>query len=339
MNLEYYIQQLLFSFDCVIIPNFGGIVAQHLNASYNSTQHIFYPPKKQLAFNNNLNKSDGLLVNHVALNKNISFSEANNWVELQVSQWKKELSESKKLSIAEVGRFFVDKEANIQFEPAIFINYNPEAFGCLSFHLPSISELTIKQNNKPLPKFVVNPKLKLIKQIGLKKLVPYAVAIPILIAAIYIPAKTDFLIGLKSINYSNLNPFSNPSIVDTKYSERIQTILPKQQDIKFKIPENQEAVTNSNTTTISTPVAKQEQAIEHNNDNIIHLIVGAFSTQENADELVSALNTKGFHAYIQGKSQGGLIRVSCNKFESKSDANAAKSNVKEQGFDAWLLQE
>lgn len=339
MNLEYYIQQLLFSFDCVIIPNFGGIVAQPINASLHSTQHIFYPPKKQLAFNRNLNKSDGLLINHVALNQNLSYDEAAAWVENEVNSWMNELRNNAKLSIAEVGRFLIDKEQNIQFEPASFINYNPDAFGCTSFHFKPVDRQKTSSNTKNIPKFIAIPKVKFEKKGSFKKILAATVAIPILFAAIYIPTSTNLFNKGYQFQYSSFNPFSTANTIQTKYSERIITELPKQYDAKIEIEENTETNKNNKLVESVKSIKVIEPIVSNDTKSKIHLIVGSFATQENANELIATLKSSGYDAYVQGKSASGLIRVSCKLFGSKEEASAAKNNVKQQGLDAWILQE
>jgi len=336
MNLEYYIQQLLFSFDCVIIPNFGGIVAQPIAAALHTTQHVFYAPKKQLAFNKNLDKTDGLLVNHVALNKNISYQEATVWVEQQVQLWINELKESKKISVAEVGRFFIDKDSKVQFEPASFVNYSLDAFGCFSFYAAPVTAELNKSKQKAYPKFLEPTKIKEPRKINFKKFIPYVVALPILAIALYIPTQTNLLKGTH-VNLSSFNPFANNSEFIAKYSERIPVALPS-----METPDFADNTTNRFPSIANAPIANNtvtsKPVIETNSVNKFHLIVGAFATQENANHLVAELNQKGFHAYIQGTSGSGLIRVSCNGFSSKSEATSAKIEAKEKGVDAWLLQ-
>ena len=337
MNLEYYLQQLLFNFDCVIIPNFGGIVAQPIGAAIHTTQHVFYAPKKQLAFNKNLDKTDGLLVNHVALNQNISYQEATDWVELQVQNWKEELKQNNKLSVAEVGRFFVDKESNILFEPASFVNYSFDAFGCASFQATPVSNDKLKAKQKVQPKFVEPTKAKQTRKINFKKLLPFAVALPLLAIGVYIPVQTNLLKGFNA-SFSSLNPFSFSTQTIAKYSERIPVALPNLQLLAIDVDITNNEIANQRNTT-SEPIVASTSVVAIKSNNKFHLIVGAFATQENANQLISELNQKGFHAYVQGTSGSGLIRVSCNGFSNKTEATSAKATAKEQGVDAWLLQE
>ena len=56
MNLATYIKDLLYRYDCVIVPDFGGFVTKRISAKISENTHQFFPPSKQLSFNRNLNK-------------------------------------------------------------------------------------------------------------------------------------------------------------------------------------------------------------------------------------------------------------------------------------------
>ena len=63
VNVDKSISELLYQFDCVIIPDFGGFVANYAGAKIQPIQNTFTPPSKQISFNRNLTSNDGLLAN------------------------------------------------------------------------------------------------------------------------------------------------------------------------------------------------------------------------------------------------------------------------------------
>ena len=73
MTLATYINDLLYRYDCVIVPDFGGFVTNRIGAKVNNYTHTFTPPKKQITFNKLLKHNDGLLANYIASAENISF--------------------------------------------------------------------------------------------------------------------------------------------------------------------------------------------------------------------------------------------------------------------------
>ena len=74
--IEYYISELLFLHDCVIIPNFGGFVSNKQSAKLNRVNGVLSPPTKQILFNKNLTTNDGLLISHIANQEAISNKKA-----------------------------------------------------------------------------------------------------------------------------------------------------------------------------------------------------------------------------------------------------------------------
>ena len=72
VHLDKYIVQLLHHHDCVIIPEFGGFVAQYKPASLDRVTGFYSPPSKQILFNINLKNNDGLLANKIAQEQDIS---------------------------------------------------------------------------------------------------------------------------------------------------------------------------------------------------------------------------------------------------------------------------
>ena len=55
IELERHIEILLLDNDCVIVPEFGGFMAQHTNARYSEVDNTFLPPIRTIGFNPQLN--------------------------------------------------------------------------------------------------------------------------------------------------------------------------------------------------------------------------------------------------------------------------------------------
>lgn len=148
MTLANYINDLLYRYDCVIVPNFGGFVTNTIGAKVNNATHTFYPPKKQITFNTYLQHNDGLLANYIASNKNISFEEATNFIAKEVAAWTKEI-ETKSVEVAAVGSLSLNEEKQIVFEPNVSSNFLKESFGLSSVESSAVKRF--KGEVKPLP--------------------------------------------------------------------------------------------------------------------------------------------------------------------------------------------
>ena len=66
MQLETYISDLLYRYECVTVPEFGAFLTQRVSAKILESNHSFYPPKKELSFNEQIQQNDGLLAHYIA---------------------------------------------------------------------------------------------------------------------------------------------------------------------------------------------------------------------------------------------------------------------------------
>ena len=132
MTLATYIKDLLYRYECVIVPDFGGFVTNKVSAKIDEHSHTFYPPTKQLSFNHHLTHNDGLLANYVASAENISFEQANRKIVEAVSVWNQQVK-SQQLILDSIGSFVLNSENQLIFEPTTSHNYLLSSFGLSSF--------------------------------------------------------------------------------------------------------------------------------------------------------------------------------------------------------------
>ncbi|WP_428743506.1 SPOR domain-containing protein [Tenacibaculum sp.] len=140
MTLANYINDLLYRYDCVIVPNFGGFVTNTIGARVNTTTHTFYPPKKQLTFNAYLQHNDGLLANYIASNKNISFEQATAFIAEEVAKWNKDLKTTA-VEVASVGSLSLNEANQVVFEPNLNSNFLTASFGLAEVSTPSVERV------------------------------------------------------------------------------------------------------------------------------------------------------------------------------------------------------
>lgn len=131
MNMENTIKSLLYRYDCVIVPDFGGFVAKRKSAIFHPIDYKFDPPKKMVGFNSDLVHTDGLLANEFAKNNDLSYQEAMEQIEKEVSHWKATLDNNQTLTISDLGTLTI-KNNVIEFEPSEDQNFALESFGLSS---------------------------------------------------------------------------------------------------------------------------------------------------------------------------------------------------------------
>ena len=76
IELERHIEILLLSNDCVIVPDFGGFMAHHVDARYDGRDNMFLPPLRTIGFNPQLTMNDSLLALSYVEAYDISYPDA-----------------------------------------------------------------------------------------------------------------------------------------------------------------------------------------------------------------------------------------------------------------------
>ena len=132
MTVSTYIKDLLYRYECVIVPDFGGFITNKISAKIDNTAHIFYPPSKQVGFNHHLTHNDGLLANYIATAENISFDQATQFIVETVEKWNQQIK-SQPLVLDQIGTLKLNAEHQLIFEPETSVNYLLSSFGLSSF--------------------------------------------------------------------------------------------------------------------------------------------------------------------------------------------------------------
>src|SRR6476620_6286568 len=144
MNIEHYISQLLYRYQCVTVPGFGAFLTETVSASVNETNHNFFPPKKVVSFNSHIKNNDGLLANHIAQAEKLSYDEVVSKMESEVTLWKNKLQNRDFLIFKNIGLLKLNSENNIVFEGYNHTNYLAESFGLASFVSPNVKREVLK---------------------------------------------------------------------------------------------------------------------------------------------------------------------------------------------------
>ncbi len=322
IDLAYSISQLLYRYDCVIIPGFGGFVTQFKSAAIDRQAHSIYPPSKEVSFNSMLVKNDGVLVNFVAEDQDLSYNSAQNLIDIQVEDWKKQLR-FQDLYLAKIGRFHLGLEQQILFEPENSTNFLTDSFG-LSAVIAKEIEVQVK---KPLIQRVPKTKTKVVS--SRTNYLKYAAVFAIGLSVIG-------LVGAEQI-YSKYRQARTEQVrVEDQYKqERIETAT-------FAI--------DRNLPTILVPVKKLSSSDKAEKIELVEevevtktyfVIAGAFRDQNNAKKKVSQLLNSGFEdASELGVNKWNLYQVSFGGFQDRLEAEKLLKQVRLSGApDAWVLEQ
>jgi hypothetical protein len=298
MILANYINDLLYRYDCVIVPDFGGFVTNRKGASLHKDSHAFYPPSKQITFNSHLKNSDGLLANYIASSENISFEKASTAISLSVIKWQNEI-QKKPLEIGNIGVLTLNEQRQIIFEPNYNVNYLSESFG-----LENVTSSIIERKEtlvKPLIPVVKEKEKK-----GIPTFIKYAATVAILLT-----------LGVMGNNSYQQN---------------------KQEEVFANTEKALEKKIQKATFVIANPLPVVELNVAKKVEQPFHVVAGAFQFPENAKKKVAQLKKQGYKARILGVNNWGLTEVVFESFTNKNDAiNSLYKIQKTVSKDAWLL--
>jgi len=300
--LENYIKELLFQHDCVIIPDFGGFVANIQSSKINKAQNSFSPPYKEISFNRDLKHNDGLLIGYVSRAKNIGFVDAKRLLDSFVKNLNIKLNKGKKVVIEDVGTLQMDKEKNIQFEPSNTINFLLDSYGLDHFNFDPLEEYDVTKRIQK--KFDERSPASLSRRRTIRRL---AIAIPVAVALVLIPLKTNMLNFNADI--SSLNPFSKTEQVQPKTESTVseKPIIEKTEIEKPVVFEETEktAETGAKTITQQSPVSQPEKPVA---DLHYYIISGSFLSENNANSMKKQLAGQGFDPVVF-KADNDFYRV------------------------------
>lgn len=145
MKIAKHVGDLLYDYECVVIPGLGGFLTQEKPSSINPVTHQFRPPYKEISFNAFLKTNDGLLINYVARQEGMDYKAAKEQVDHFVLQCDRALNDGKKINFHNVGYLYQNDNNQIVFSQDAGINYNSEAFGLGSFVSPAITRSTAEE--------------------------------------------------------------------------------------------------------------------------------------------------------------------------------------------------
>lgn len=305
MQMTVYISDLLFRYECVIIPGFGAFLT-HQNAAYiNRIDNTFYPPSKRVSFNRQLQTNDGLLANYVASVEKIPYETALNKIRNFSYSLNNKLKKEKKINFGSIGSFFYNQDGNIEFIPNEHKNFAAESFGLSNF---TLSEIHRSEVAKP----VENP-IHAEKTLSDENKPKTAVYLKYAAAAI----ATLLLAG-----------FGGMKLYETEIAAQNVAAREKaQSQVENKI---QEA-----TFVISNPLPSVALYIEKKQGDF-HVVAGAFKEKANAEKKLDELREKGYFPTVT-ISKYGLHQVIYDSYVTRKGALQSLKEIRQnENPEAWL---
>lgn len=287
----------------MILPGFGGFVANYRPARFDEARSTASPPSKYILFNRDLVHNDGLLYAHVSAETGYGYKEVEKMALRYIEGIRKDVRGGGKAVIGGIGYFYLDRENQIQFTEEEGNNYLLESYG-----LPFLHYREFERSPARTYRTLATEQAPATRQKRVRRWIYGTAAACLLAALVVVPMKTG-LLEQAGIDIPAIDSFR------------------KEQPIQSRVTSEEEFPGSTagldRTKTLMPPP-------EYN------IVVGSFREFGNARQLYNHLLQEGFEARILG-SEKGFFRVSAGTYSGHDQASADLVAVRRDFENAWIL--
>jgi hypothetical protein len=319
MQLSRSIEKLLYQHECVTIPQFGAFLTRSFGAKIDY-KGLFYPPRKEVNFNQLLLANDGVLAHFIAQKENISYESALRNIEKEVRNWRKRLL-TQNLLFPGLGKVQLNQDKKIQFIPLDKVNFELKSFGLYTYERRPILKTLNKSNPDDIMDDTTNDNLMFTpeqKENEKKSTIFRYAAIG--------------LVGIVLVGASYF--FGDRYVTEQRVVEQEKA----QKQIEMNVEEATFNIGSLNSINISVSTSSVKEVVL---DQIyFSIIAGSFRSIKNAENKVAVLEAEGYPAALAKVNPEGLYRVAYGRYNSKKEAinmlYFLKYTLEEE---AWYLEE
>lgn len=361
-DLSPFIRELLYSHDCVILPGFGGFIANYTPARIDRNSHSFSPPVKAISFNSNLRNNDGLLMGKISEQKGTGYGDAKRLVEDYTNKLKSELAgRPGRVHLEGIGHFSLNSEGSPQFTPDNNINYLTDSYGLESFTRHPVGDYDISRAS------VHRAGRDPVVAARRRRMVWRAAAvIPFIAAMIIVPLKTDLFrseaglnplakIEFEQIRSSQDELFSareagkedaSAGFADAAGGDDIVdadadgTVVTGSDAVGGDAAVGDAAVGDAAGLQPDQAEAREEKAAAvtgTRGGGVYHLVVGSFKDRSNALSLYDQLEAEGYNAGLL-IADNGYFRVSAESFGTRQEAIDERYRINKSFSQIWICK-
>ena len=320
MGIAHYLNELLYRYNCVVIPGFGAFLTQKKSAVLHKDSNTFYPPTKLLSFNKQLTSNDGLLVSYMAHAEKKGYEFMLQSVNDTVADWNAVLKKGDNVNLPNIGKLWKNTDGKVQFQPSEKINYLTSSFGLAPFVSSPVTREVLKEEVVELEEkipFIITPESR--KKHSLKPYLKYA--------AIFLLALSTGLTGYRAYQ----NGITNQQLAQEEAQEQVTKQI--QEATFFDTAPLELPALNLDVKSVE----KKVLVLNEKSEKIHHIIAGAFRYRTNADKKIRQLKRRGFEPSYIGTNKFGLHVVAYESFADPKEALRELKRIRRtQSRDAWL---
>lgn len=361
IELKRHIEILLLSNDCVIVPDFGGFMAHHVEAIYDGSNSMFLPPIRTIGFNPQLKINDSLLALSYVEAYDISYPEALNRIASEVAEVRQTLENEGKYVFSDLGTIRLNEDGNYSFEPCEAGILTPGLYGLGSFDMLPLAQLNAEENGnqeaeaseavpenakgegKPNSIFAPDEEVEDDKQpgaevISIKKSWLRNIAAACIAVIAFFTVSTP--LGTPSVQKSQIDTGMLTRIMPKELTTPQEPKVANQETKELKLAESTEADKENAETSKNAPEAGLAQDRELQTPTSYYSIVLASRvTKRNAAHYAEMLQDKGFKE-AKVLITNNNVKVIYGTYPSEAEAYSALNRLhdNEAFSDAWITQ-
>ncbi|MBP6611345.1 MAG: SPOR domain-containing protein [Paludibacter sp.] len=304
-NIYIHIENLLVHNDYVVVPGLGGFILQYNPAVLEG--QVLKAPHKVVAFNALMHHADGLLAIEYSRSNQLSFREAQLYIENAVAALKFELSTSGRCVMGSLGVLHVDASGSICFEPSKQASFIPDNF--------YISDLFLT------PKHKIEIQSKGHIHFNAFKIMRYAAMLALAVG-----------VQLVSTKLSDTKIQNSASIINIDQFELHKNRLQPKELVKI----NDTSATAIAPDTIK--VVSKAEVMKMDDDSLYHVVVASLGTLEAAETFKKELEQDTYQD-VRILKPSSLYRVALKSFENYDEAIKFMKELRvkdEQFASAWV---
>ena len=352
-ELAKHIEYLLLENDCVVVPQFGGFITQHVKTERVEAEELFLPPLRTLRFNPDMQTGDGLLVQSIMNTYAIDECEAKRKLNSLVLSLRQELLENGTCDFGNLGVLSQDEDGEITFMSCQGGAVCPDFYGLDAFRFPllkeedRVEETSLQANERKT--FITSDDDHIVIRIN-RRVLNYVTTTAAVILLFLMFSTTAQNTSIESKKNMNTAAMYVPSVLFEN------TITPLTEEIDLMERLEAEQIADAYNMDYAEPVAEKEVHAEKSLDSepIVEQKIETITEtpQGYAVVLASAIPEKNALNYIKELEQQGvtgatiyknnrMLRVVLVGFPTESEAFSSLYSLRENhsGFEhAWVYK-
>lgn len=281
ISIDRHIEYLISRHDCVIVPGWGALIAQHEPARFDNETGAFMPPSRTISFNQSVNHNDGMLVASIMRREKTSYEVATADIKKYVAYMRQQFELNGELSLGNLGIF--SRNGNNMI-------FSPTPNSIVASQYIGLPVVNTRKSHEEQPEDI-KPHRKDVIYIPVSRNIFKVAASLLLLIGLGFTLSTPIIVDNHDTNYASI---SAPKVTAPVKAAPIITEPAHDAELFIAIPDASIATATVDTTTVVT----QQLAINNircNDTDAYCLIVASLASRELAEEYIAERGDPSMH--------------------------------------------